>query len=54
MATARRSEYSRYDDVLDLVYSTRDWWRTIHILEHVLVFVAPPWPRRLWPRPTCT
>lgn len=40
MATIERSEYPRYGELLDSVYRTRDWWRTVHILEHVLVFVA--------------
>jgi hypothetical protein len=40
MATFERGEYSRYDDLLDAVYRTRDWWRTVHILERALIFVA--------------
>jgi len=40
MATLARRDYPYYDDVLDTVYRTRDWWRTVHILEHVLLFVA--------------
>ena len=40
MATLPRSRYPCYDRLLDAVYSARDWWRTVHILEHVLVFVA--------------
>ena len=40
MATLRRPEYSRYSDLLESVYRTRDWWRTVYILEHVLLFVG--------------
>jgi hypothetical protein len=40
MATLQRPEYPRYSELLDAVYRTRDWWRTVHILEHVLVYVA--------------
>jgi len=40
MATLRGSEYRHYGEILDAVYSARDWWRTIYILERVLLFVA--------------
>jgi len=40
MATLQRAEYTRYGELLDSVYQTRDWWRTVYILEHVLLFVA--------------
>ncbi|MFC1806154.1 hypothetical protein ACFL09_04150, partial [Planctomycetota bacterium] len=40
MATLSRREYRHYDDILDSVSRTRDWWRTVYILEHVLLFVA--------------
>ena len=40
MATLQRAEYSRYGELLDSVYRTRDWWRTVYILEHVLLFVG--------------
>ena len=40
MATLRRFEYPGYDELLDAVYRTRDWWRTVYILERVLIFVA--------------
>jgi len=40
MATMQPLEYSGYDDLLDAVYRTRDWWRTVYILERVLLFVG--------------
>jgi hypothetical protein len=40
MATLARRDYPRYGDLLETVYQTRDWWRTVYILERVLLFVA--------------
>jgi len=33
-------KYPGYDDLLDSVYRTRDWWRTVYILERVLLYAA--------------
>ncbi len=40
MAAARPLKYPGYDDLLDAVYRTRDWWRTVYILERVLLYAA--------------
>jgi len=40
VATVRNREYPHYDELLDTVYRTRDWWRTIYILERVFVYVG--------------
>jgi len=40
MASTRPLHYRGYDDLLDAVYRTRDWWRTVYILERVLFYVA--------------
>jgi len=40
MAATQPIRYPGYDDVLDAVYQARDWWRTVYILERVLLYVA--------------
>ena len=40
MATSRPYGYPGYDSLLDVVYRARDWWRTVYILERVLIFAA--------------
>ena len=40
MATLDRRHYPHYGELLDAIGRARDWWRTIHILERVLLFVA--------------
>ena len=32
-ATVQSRDYPHYDELLDTVYRTRDWWRTIYILD---------------------
>ena len=40
MATLEALRYPRYDELLDAVGRTREWWRTVYILERVLIFVG--------------
>lgn len=40
MPAARWTKYQGYDDLLEAVYRTRDWWRTVYILERVFLYVA--------------
>ncbi|HRR81427.1 MAG TPA: hypothetical protein P5118_14705 [Planctomycetota bacterium] len=40
MAASPSVRYPGYDDLLDSLYRTRDWWRTIYILERVFLFVT--------------
>jgi len=40
MAAGRSLKYPGYDDLLEAVYRTRDWWRTMYILERVFIYVA--------------
>jgi len=40
MAASQFIKYPGYDDLLDSVWRARDWWRTVYILERVLLFVG--------------
>ena len=40
MASSRTARYPGYEDVLEAVWRTRDWWRTVHLVESLLVYAA--------------